>query len=156
MTYVYVLEVLPFALRTKGMAIFSMCSYVSAFFNIFVNPIALEKLAWKYYFVYIGVNLFAIVAIWFLYPETKGRLLEEVALIFDGPGGELDAATPENVDENDIDDDLKLRNKTEADHREFSRDLSLRRNPDSVEDRSLGEQGTVYIVVLTTAPTNRV
>jgi MFS family permease len=120
MTYVYVLEVLPFALRTKGMAIFSMCSYVSAFFNIFVNPIALEKLAWKYYFVYIGVNLFATVAIWFLYPETKGRLLEEVALIFDGPGGELDAATPENVDENDIDDDLKLRNKTEADHREFS------------------------------------
>jgi hypothetical protein len=62
--------------------------FVSAalFFNQYVNPIALEALAWKYYFVYIGVLIVSIICIYFFYPETRGRMLEEVAEIFDGPG----------------------------------------------------------------------
>jgi hypothetical protein len=86
LTVSYPIEILPFALRAQGLAVLNFFIYGALFFNQYVNPIALEALAWKYYFVYIGVLLVSIVCIWFFYPETKGRMLEEVAEIFDGPG----------------------------------------------------------------------
>jgi Sugar (and other) transporter len=57
---------------------------VALLFNVFVNPIALASIAWKYYFVFIAVLVFAIITIWFAYPETRGHSLEEMALVFDG------------------------------------------------------------------------
>jgi hypothetical protein len=59
--------------------------FAAGFFNQYINPIALEKLAWRFYFVYIGCLLVFIVLIWFLFPETAGRTLEEIAEVFDGP-----------------------------------------------------------------------
>lgn len=81
----YPIEVLTFSLRTKGLAISLLSVSCALFFNMYVNPIALEHLAWRYYFVYIAILILAIVVIYFGFPETKGRLLEEVAEIFDGP-----------------------------------------------------------------------
>jgi hypothetical protein len=40
---------LPFALRAKGFNIFNFAISLSLIFNQYINPIALEKLAWKYY-----------------------------------------------------------------------------------------------------------
>lgn len=40
----YPLEILPFGLRTKGFAITGFVALAAAFFNIYVNPIALDKL----------------------------------------------------------------------------------------------------------------
>jgi len=56
----------------------------AGFFNQYVNPIALAKLAWKFYFVYIACLACMIITIYFLFPETKGRTLEEIAVVFDG------------------------------------------------------------------------
>ena len=53
-------------------------------FNVFVNPIALGSIAWKYYLVFVAVLAIAFVTIWFTYPETRGHSLEEMALVFDG------------------------------------------------------------------------
>lgn len=55
------------------------------------NPIALEKLQWKYYFCFLAVQIYAIVIIYFTFPETKGRMLEEIAVIFDGESARLPA-----------------------------------------------------------------
>lgn len=51
-----------------------------------MNPIALDALQWKFYFVYIGTLTAMLPTIWFLFLETKGRTLEEIAVVFDGPG----------------------------------------------------------------------
>jgi hypothetical protein len=40
----YPLEILPFGLRTKGFALTGFVALAAAFFNIFVNPRALEEL----------------------------------------------------------------------------------------------------------------
>lgn len=85
----YPLEVLPFSLRTKGVAIQGFCISCALFFNSYVNPIALDAIAWKYYFVYIGVLVLAIFCIYNFYPETKNLHLEEVAAIFDGEAAVL-------------------------------------------------------------------
>jgi hypothetical protein len=43
---------LPFRIRSKGLMIMQMCVSASLVFNQYVNPIALDALAWKYYIVY--------------------------------------------------------------------------------------------------------
>lgn len=47
-----------------------------------VTPIAFTNISWKYYFVYACVDLAAVLVFFFLYPETKGRSLEEIDQIF--------------------------------------------------------------------------
>lgn len=89
LTLAYPLEILPFSLRSKGMAILMFCSMGSLCFNVYVNPIALTAIAWKYYFVFLAVLLVAIVCIYFVFPETKGLFLEEIAVIFDGEDAAL-------------------------------------------------------------------
>lgn len=49
----------------------------------FVNPIALAALTWKYYAVYIAIDIGYFVLIYFYFPETKGLSMEEVSLVFD-------------------------------------------------------------------------
>lgn len=84
----YPVEILPFSLRAKGLSVNLTTIFGAGFFNQYVNPIALEAIAWKFYFVYIGTLSAMIPTIWFLFPETKGRTLEEIAIVFDGEKAE--------------------------------------------------------------------
>ncbi|TPX17550.1 uncharacterized protein E0L32_012143 [Thyridium curvatum] len=81
----YPVEILPFELRSKGLSINLSVVFGAGFFNQYVNPIALDAIQWKFYFVYIGALTSMLPTIYFLFPETKGRTLEEIAVIFDGP-----------------------------------------------------------------------
>lgn len=80
----YLLEVLPYSLRAKGLTVFNLAQYCSGIFNGFVNPVALEALSWKYYIVFICALVLWLVVIYFTYPETRGLTLEEVSMVFDG------------------------------------------------------------------------
>ena len=51
----------------------------------FVNPIALDSIGWHYYIVFCVFLVIILATTWFLFPETKGYSLEEIAEIFDGP-----------------------------------------------------------------------
>ncbi|KAJ5974798.1 hypothetical protein N7481_008505 [Penicillium waksmanii] len=79
-------EVWPFALRARGVALYSMVLYAALLFNLFVNPIALAAIAWKYYIVFVCILVAATITIFFTYPETRGFTLEEMAILFDGDG----------------------------------------------------------------------
>ncbi|CAI7677344.1 unnamed protein product [Penicillium manginii] len=79
----YPAEILPFQLRAKGMAVTLMTDAAACFFNQYVNPVAFMALRWKYYIVYVGCLVFFLTMVYFFFPETKGRSLEEVAKIFD-------------------------------------------------------------------------
>lgn len=54
-----------------------------ASFNSLINPIALDAIAWKYYFVFLAVLVAYGITEYFLYPETKGRSLEQIKLLFE-------------------------------------------------------------------------
>ncbi|KAL6407564.1 uncharacterized protein AUP68_08583 [Ilyonectria robusta] len=84
----YSVEVLPYSIRAKGMATYVFSTKAAVFVNQFVNPIGLERIGWKFYIVYVlilAVESFIAYG-WFV--ETKGKTLEEIAVIFDGAEGD--------------------------------------------------------------------
>ncbi|KAH1672026.1 hypothetical protein KXV65_008372 [Aspergillus fumigatus] len=85
----YTAEILPFRLRTKGLALFTSVGTMANSFNQFVNPIALHAIQWKYYAVYIAILLFYLVFAYFMYPETRHHTIEEVSMIFDKRNDEI-------------------------------------------------------------------
>ncbi|RHZ56164.1 uncharacterized protein CDV56_107532 [Aspergillus thermomutatus] len=99
----YPCEIWPFRLRSRGLAVTWISTICATFFNTFVNPIALEAISWRYYLVFIAMLLLFGVTAYFLYPETKGYTLEQIAVIFDGPTSRLNdlEAEPESVDAGD-------------------------------------------------------
>lgn len=79
----YPAEILPYQLRAKGLAVTLSVDAIACFFNQYVNPVAFSAMQWKYYIVYVGCLTFFLGSVYFLFPETKGRSLEEVSRIFD-------------------------------------------------------------------------
>ncbi|KAL9114238.1 MAG: hypothetical protein Q9227_001660 [Pyrenula ochraceoflavens] len=83
LTYTYLVELFPFAQRTRGIAIFQFFGRGAGFFTTFVNPIGLENITWRYLIVYVCWLAFEIAFVWFMFPETGGRTLEELAFLFE-------------------------------------------------------------------------
>lgn len=65
----YVVEILPFRLRSKGLSINLVVVFGAGFFNQYVNPVALGAIHWKFYFVYIGTLTGMIFIIYFVSVE---------------------------------------------------------------------------------------
>ncbi|KAF2130495.1 general substrate transporter [Dothidotthia symphoricarpi CBS 119687] len=84
LTVSYTVEILPFKIRAKGLTLCFVFTSLSGIFNQYVNPIGLEALGWKFYIVYVVVLILECLAIYFLYVETRGPTLEEIAILFDG------------------------------------------------------------------------
>ncbi|KAJ1302471.1 hypothetical protein OPQ81_002789 [Rhizoctonia solani] len=80
----YTVEILPFFLRAKGLALMNLGVLAAIIFNQYTNPIALDALQWKYYLIYTIWLAFELAYIYFFAVETKGRSLEETAALFDG------------------------------------------------------------------------
>lgn len=79
----YTAELCPHSLRTHGVALHYLLSMGGAAISQYVNPIGLESLGWKFYFVYIVILSSSVFATWFLYPETKGLTVDESAKVFE-------------------------------------------------------------------------
>lgn len=82
LTVAYCSEILPYNIRAKGLAICLGITALSGVLNQYVNPIGLSALAWKFYFVYIVILVIEVACIYFLFVETKGPTLEEIAILF--------------------------------------------------------------------------
>lgn len=96
----YSSEILPYRLRAKGLTLMFFCVDLSLWFNQYVNPIALDKIGWKYYVVYCIFLVFEIFVVWKYYIETKQVPLEEIVKKFDGDRAILGgAAASEKVNQ---------------------------------------------------------
>ncbi|KAH7024959.1 lactose permease [Microdochium trichocladiopsis] len=84
LTYTYLVELFPYAVRSRGIGLQQIFGKAGGFFSSNVNPIALTALDWKFLAIYCGWIAFEFVFIFFFYPETHGRTLEELAFLFEG------------------------------------------------------------------------
>ncbi|KAJ5690533.1 hypothetical protein N7462_004925 [Penicillium macrosclerotiorum] len=80
--FVYVAEIFPNHLRAQGVAIGLSAFYLTSEVTLVAAPVALNTIGWRFYLVLIVPSLFYITAIYLLFPETKGRTLEEIGALF--------------------------------------------------------------------------
>ncbi|CAE6416392.1 unnamed protein product [Rhizoctonia solani] len=81
----YPAECLTFQTRAKGMAMTTLVLNLASLFNTYAIPIALEKIGWKTYLVFVAWDIFETICIYFFAVETKQKTLEEMAEIFEAP-----------------------------------------------------------------------
>jgi hypothetical protein len=74
----YLIELFPYAVRTRGIGVEQVFGKLGGFFSNFVNPIALNAIGWKYLAIYCGWIFFEFCFQFLFYPETSGRTLEEL------------------------------------------------------------------------------
>ncbi|RDA84475.1 hypothetical protein CP532_0080 [Ophiocordyceps camponoti-leonardi (nom. inval.)] len=79
----YCAEVLTNPTRAKGMGVHVLLSNVANLYNAYVTAIAFEAIDWRYYLVFVGLNIMYGI-IWYAFGvETRGRTLEELDTVFD-------------------------------------------------------------------------
>lgn len=88
----YPAEILPFQLRAKGLAITLTTDSLACFFNQYVNPVAFDALRWRYFSIYVGCLVVVLALVYFFFPETQGKSLEEVSQIFEKKDTKEDAS----------------------------------------------------------------
>ncbi|KAI0400913.1 guanine deaminase [Xylaria palmicola] len=83
LTYTYMVEIWPYAERSRGIAYFQLWGRLASFFTTFVNPIGLQNSGWRYLISYVVFLAYEICFVYFFFPETFGRTLEELAFLFE-------------------------------------------------------------------------
>lgn len=83
LTYTYMVEIWPYAERSQGIAWFQLFGRLAGFFTTFVNPIGLRDVGWRYLISYCAWLAYEVVFVYFMFPETFGRTLEELAFMFE-------------------------------------------------------------------------
>lgn len=83
LTYAYLPELFPYRIRTRGASVFQWFSRAGLFLNTFVNPIGMQQAGWKYLTSYCVFIAFEIVFIFFMFPETVNKSIEELAFLFE-------------------------------------------------------------------------
>ncbi|CEJ82447.1 Putative Hexose transport-related protein [[Torrubiella] hemipterigena] len=83
LTATYCAEVLATPTRAKGMGIHVIISNIANLYNTFVTSIALDSIDWRYYLIFVGLNIIYSALWYFLGVETRGRTLEEMDKVFD-------------------------------------------------------------------------
>lgn len=81
----YIAETLPTATRAKGTAIGNFASAVSSVVIQYSSGPAFENIHYYFYIVFIFWDLFEGVFMYFYFPETKDRTLEELEEVFSAP-----------------------------------------------------------------------
>src|SRR5690606_18640857 len=99
---------------SRGITIFQWWGRIAGFFNNFVNPIGLANIGWKYYITYVVWLAFEVCFVWFLFPETSGRTLEELSFLFEGDemNNKIERATEKQLG----DEIVEHPNKTDVEH----------------------------------------
>lgn len=80
--WLYPAEINPIKTRAKANAVSTCSNWLFNFTVVMLTPVMLDKIKWGTYLVFACVNAAFFPIIYFMYPETKKRSLEEIDLIF--------------------------------------------------------------------------
>lgn len=80
--WLYPAEIVPLHIRAKANALSTSANWIFNFMVVMITPVAFASLAWKTYIIFAVINTAIVPVVYFLYPETALRSLEEIDVIF--------------------------------------------------------------------------
>ncbi|KAH8645822.1 general substrate transporter [Xylariales sp. PMI_506] len=81
----YIAETLPTTTRAKGTAVGNFASSAASTVLQYASGPAFENINYYFYLVFVFWDLIEVAVIYFYFPETKDRTLEELAEVFEAP-----------------------------------------------------------------------
>ena len=93
-SWIYPPELYPLRLRGKGVAVATSGNWVfNAALGLF-TPTAFANIRWETYLIFGVFNTVAFIHVFFLFPETAGKTLEQTESMFEDPEGIKYIGTP--------------------------------------------------------------
>ncbi|KAL6161143.1 hypothetical protein ACJQWK_08696 [Exserohilum turcicum] len=90
MAWLYQVEIVPLRIRGPANGLSTSANWLLNFVIVFITPIAFERISYQTWIIFAATNFAIIPLVYFFYPETAFRSLEEVDVIFqlaeDAPG----------------------------------------------------------------------
>ncbi|KAG2232032.1 hypothetical protein INT48_000587 [Thamnidium elegans] len=83
--WVYPAEIYPLSIRAKGTSITTAANWLMNFVISLFVPVMLTTITWGTYVFFGCCCMVMAVSVFLFYPETKGRSLEEMDVVFSGP-----------------------------------------------------------------------
>jgi sugar porter (SP) family MFS transporter len=80
--WLYPAEINPLKTRAKANAVSTVSNWTWNFFIVMITPVLIKHISWGTYLFFAALNACFFPIIYFFYPETAGRTLEEIDLIF--------------------------------------------------------------------------
>ncbi|KAB8283183.1 LOW QUALITY PROTEIN: general substrate transporter [Yarrowia lipolytica] len=82
MTWLYPAEISSLEIRAPANGLSTSGNWVFNFMVVMITPVAFDTIKWKTYIIFACINAAMVPVVYFLYPETAGRSLEEIDQIF--------------------------------------------------------------------------
>ncbi|KAM0515509.1 hypothetical protein ACHAPE_006035 [Trichoderma viride] len=82
MTWLYPAEITPLRTRAPANALSTSSNWIFNFLVVMITPVAFTNIKWKTYVVFAVLNAFIVPCVYFFFPETAYRSLEEMDTIF--------------------------------------------------------------------------
>ncbi|KAJ9661235.1 hypothetical protein H2201_006594 [Coniosporium apollinis] len=82
MAWLYTVEIVPLRIRGPANALSTSANWIVNFIVVLITPIAFNNIGYRTYIIFAAFNAAIVPLVYFFYPETAYRSLEEVDAIF--------------------------------------------------------------------------
>lgn len=82
MTWLYPAEIVPLRIRAPANALATSANWLFNFTVVMIGPPAFATIGYQTYIIFAVINAFIFPVVWFFFPETRQRSLEEMDSIF--------------------------------------------------------------------------
>ncbi|KAH0336210.1 general substrate transporter, partial [Aureobasidium melanogenum] len=82
MTWLYPAEIVPLRIRAPANALSTSANWIFNFMVVMITPVAFDTIGYQTYIIFAAINAFIVPCVYFFYPETRLRSLEEMDDIF--------------------------------------------------------------------------
>ena len=82
MTWLYPAEIVPLKIRAPANALSTSANWAFNFMVVMITPVSFSSIGYKTYIIFAVINAFIFPVVYFFYPETAYRSLEEMDTIF--------------------------------------------------------------------------
>ncbi|KAH0148825.1 general substrate transporter, partial [Aureobasidium melanogenum] len=77
MTWLYPAEIVPLRIRAPANALSTSANWIFNFMVVMITPVAFDTIGYQTYIIFAVINAFIVPCVYFFYPETRLRSLEE-------------------------------------------------------------------------------